>query len=72
MNERLAHRQLATFLDNDNKLSQFESGNRKYHSTEMVFLSVTDDLFKAMGEKKMSILMLMDMSKAFDSINHDI
>ena len=64
MNERLAHRQfLVTFLDNDNKLSQFQSGNRKYHSTEMVLLSVTDDLFKAMDEKKFSILVLMDMLK---------
>ena len=72
VNERLAHRQFVTFLDNNNKLSQFQSGNRKYHSTETALLSVTDDLLKAMDEKKISILVLMDMSKAFDSINHDI
>ena len=72
MNERLAHRQFVTFLDNNNKLSQFQSGNRKYHSTETALLSVTDDLLKAMDEKKISILVLMDMSRAFDSINHDM
>ena len=72
VNERLAHRQFVTFLDNNNKLSQFQSGNRKYHSTETALLSVTDDLLKAMDEKKISILVLMDMSKAFDSINHVI
>ena len=72
VNERLAHRQFVTFLDNNNKLSQFQSGNRKYRSTETALLSFTDDLLKAMDEKKISILVLMDMSKAFDSINHDM
>ena len=38
----------------------------------MSLLPVTDDLIKAMDEKKISILVLMDMSKAFDSINHDM
>ena len=43
MSEReMAHRQFVTFLDNNNKLSQFQSGNRKYHSTETALLSVTD------------------------------
>lgn len=37
----------------------------------MAILSVTNDLIKAMDEKKISILVLMDMSKGFDSINHD-
>ena len=44
VNERLAYIQFVTFLDNNNKLSQFQSGNRKYHSTETALLSVTDDL----------------------------
>ena len=72
VNERLANRQFVKFLDNNNKLSQFQSGSRKYHSTETALLSVTDDLLKAMDEKKISILVLMDMSKAFDSINHNM
>ena len=69
--ERLAHRQFVTFLDNDIKLSQFQSGNRKKHSTETVLLPVTDDL-KAMDEKIISILSMMDTSIGFDSINHDM
>ena len=52
MNERLAHRQFVTFLDNNNKVSQFQSGNRKYHSAETTPLSVTDDLLKAIDEKE--------------------
>ena len=44
VNERLAHTQFVTFLDDNNKLAQFQSGNRKHHPTETVLLSVTDDL----------------------------
>ena len=72
VNERLANRQFVKFLDNNNKLSQFQSDSRKHHSTETALLSVTDNLLKPIDEKKMSILVLMDMSKAFDSINHDM
>ena len=46
--------------------------NRKYHSAEKAPLSVTDDLPQAFDEKKISILVLMELSKAFDSVNHDI
>ena len=70
--ESLAHRQFIKFLDDNNKLSPFQSGNRKHRSTETALLSATDDLLKAMDEKKISILVLMDMSKAFDRVNHDM
>ena len=72
VNERLAHRQFVKFLDDNNKLSQFQSGNRKHHSTETALRSVTDDPLKAMDEKKISILVLMNMSKFFESKNHDM
>ena len=72
VNESLAHRQFVKFLDDNNKLSQFQSGDRKHHSTETALLSTTDDLLKAMDEKKISRLVLMDMSKAFDRVNQDM
>ena len=37
VNERLTHKQFVSFLDHNDKLSQFQSGNRKYHSTETAF-----------------------------------
>ena len=61
VNERLVHRQFVTFLDNSNKPSQFQTGNRKHHFTETALLSLTDDLLKAMDERKISILVLMNM-----------
>ena len=72
VNGRLTHRQFVKFFGHNNKIPQFQSGNRKHHFTETALLSVTDDLLKAMDEKKMSRLVLKDISKAFDSINHDM
>ena len=42
------------------------------HSTETALLCVTDDLLQAVDDKKISALVLLDVSKAFDSIRHDI
>ena len=70
--ERLVHGQLMEYLTMNNILAVNQSGNRKYHSTETALLNVTDQLFQAMDSKKVSIMVLLDMSKAFDSIRHDI
>ena len=70
--ERLVHGQLMEYLIRNNKLAVHQSGNRKLHSTETALLYVTDQLLQAMDSKKVSIMVFLDMSKAFDSIRHDI
>ena len=70
--ERLVHGQLMEHLIRNNKLAAHQSGNRKLHSTETALLYVTDQLLQAMDSKKVSIMVLLDMSKAFDSIRRDI
>ena len=42
------------------------------HSTETALISVTDNILKAIDEKSASLLVLLDMSKAFDSLNHNL
>ena len=70
--ERLVHGQLMEYLIGNNKLAVHQSGNRKLHSTETALLYVTDQLLQVMDDKKVSIMVLLDMSKAFDSIRHDV
>jgi len=53
-------------------LAKTQSGNRKLYSTETALLCVTDDLLQAIDDKKISALVLLNMSKPFDSIRHDI
>ena len=42
------------------------------HSTETALINVTDNIVKAIDEKSASLLVLLDMSKEFDSLNHNL
>ena len=70
--ERSAHSQFVDFLDQNEKISKLQSGNRRFHSTETALLYFADEILKNMDDKKVSVIVLLDMSKAFDSIRHDL
>ena len=72
VSERLAYKQFVEFLTTHDKLSTYQSGNRKMHSTETALINVTDNILKAIDEKSASLLVLLDMSKAFDSLNNKL
>ena len=64
--------QFSLYLSQNNHLSPHQSGNKKYHSTETLNILMCDSLLDAIDNKKLSALILLDLSKAFDSINHAI
>ena len=49
-----------------------QSAYRKYHSTETALLKVKNDLLMNMNKGHVSILVLLDMSSAFDTVDHEI
>ena len=65
--EREAQSQFTNFLDSNNVIHHLQSGNRKLHSTESALLHFTDELLNNMDQKTISVIVLLDMSKAFDS-----
>ena len=71
VSERLEHKQFMEFLTTHDKLSTYQSGNRKMHSTETAVINV-NNILKAIDEKSASLLVLLDMSKAFDRLNHNL
>ena len=44
----------------------------KHHSTETALLYIHDNLINAIGSRKISCLCLLDLSAAFDTIDHNI
>lgn len=44
----------------------------RYDSTKTTILKTTDSVLSPIDEKKVKAIMLVDMSKEFDSISHEI
>ncbi|PIK43405.1 putative RNA-directed DNA polymerase from mobile element jockey-like [Apostichopus japonicus] len=52
--------------------SKFQSAYRRNHSTETALLRVRNDILVSMDNHKECILVLLDLTAAFDTIDHDI
>ncbi len=70
--ERVVFNQVSLFLSQNNKLDAKQSGFRSGHSTKTALLSVTEALRIAKADSKSSVLILLDLSAAFDTVNHHI
>ena len=70
--ERIALNQLMPYLVENCRLSAHQSGNKKWHSSKTSLIYTSDHILTAIDQKKTSAVVLLDMSKAFDSVNHDM
>ncbi|CAB3999650.1 Hypothetical predicted protein [Paramuricea clavata] len=70
--EKVVLNQFSSYLKEFNRISSHQSGNRSLHSTETLNIFVTDTMLEAIDNKKLTALILLDLSKAFDSVSHSI
>ena len=70
--ERAVASQLKHHLSANNLYETFQSGFRSNHSTETALLKMTNDLLLSSDAGNLNILILLDLSAAFDTINHSI
>ena len=71
--ERIVFRQLYSYQSAADLLPRLQSAYRTLHSTEVVVLKVlTDILYAVDDDGDLSVLALLDLSAAFDTVDHDI
>ena len=59
-------------MERNSLLDDFQSAYKKHHSTETALLHVVNDLLLSADQKQISVLTLLDLSAAFDTIDHSI
>ncbi|KAK6175986.1 hypothetical protein SNE40_014357 [Patella caerulea] len=69
--EKAVKSQLMDHLNHHDLMDEFQSAYRVGHSTETGLLRVTNDIQMSVDAGSISLLVLLDLSAAFDTINHD-
>ena len=67
---KFLHENLTNYVDTF--LSKFISAYRKYYSSNHVFIRLIESCKKSLDQKTFVGVVLMDLSKVFDSIPHDL
>jgi len=70
--ERIVQSRLQTFLDSNDMMPRSQSAYRQHHSTETVVTKVYNDMLMAADCGQVSALCLLDLSAAFDTVDHDV
>ena len=70
--EKVVLKQLTEYMTRNNLHGKMQSAYKPGHSTETALLRIQNDLLLDLGKKHGIILILLDLSAAFDTIDHDI
>ena len=70
--ERVAFEQLSTYFVSNNLFHNNQYGFRSNHSTELAALHLMDKLIQNMDAGYIPLNIYLDLSKAFDTLDHNI
>ena len=70
--EKVVAMQLTDHLLRNNLMEPFQSAYRPNHGVETALLRVCNDILRSMDKRKITVLVLLDLSAAFDTVGHQI
>ena len=70
--ERVVANRLRLFMDTNALHDPLQSAYKPGHSTETALIKVQNDLLRVMDDRGVAILVLLDLSAAFDTVDHDV
>ena len=72
LTERAVFNQIYDHLVPSGLYPQLQSADRRYHSTETALVKVANDILLNMNSQRVTLLVLLDLSAAFDTVDHAI
>ena len=70
--EKILYARLIKYINKSNILYKFQYGFRKKHTTEHALIELVDQIRLSMNNNQMTCGIFIDLSKAFDTVNHNI
>ena len=70
--EKLVHKRMVTYLENNKLLYHRQFGFRSKHSTVHGLTTITEDLKRSIDKCKLTCGIFIDLQKAFDTVDLDI
>ena len=70
--EKAAALQISDHVSFNQMFPEVQSANRKYHSTETALLHMRNNILVSMNKQQVTLLLFLDLSTAFDKVDHDI
>jgi len=70
--ERMVSSRLVSHFNAHGLMPQLQSAYRRHHSTETTLLKVLADIYSAIDRQQVTLLGLLNLSAAFDCVDHDI
>ena len=70
--EHVVAKQLIRYTETTNQMEPYQSAYHEHFSTETALLRVKSDILEAINKKEIMCLVMLDLSAAFDSLEHSL
>ena len=72
LTERIVNARINDHMDENNLHCNTQYGYKKFHSTETLLVKFINDILVAIDNKSGAVVLLIDLSAAFDTVDHTI